>query len=145
MKTEKDYLELKHLVPYLPYGLKVRHNISPTIQELIGMHYEQFQEGIYCLQLKGKKMLTPMSAVKPILRPIADLTKTIVVNGETFVPINKLKGLFGWDYLWEDFHKDKQPFNIYALKYASVVKLFEWHLDVFGLIEKGLAIDINTL
>ena len=24
-------------------------------------------------------------------------------------------------------------------------KLFEWHFDVFGLIEKGLAIDINTI
>ena len=24
-------------------------------------------------------------------------------------------------------------------------KLFEWHFDIFGLIEKGLAIDINTL
>jgi hypothetical protein len=24
-------------------------------------------------------------------------------------------------------------------------KLFEWHFDVFGLIEQGLAIDINTL
>ena len=24
-------------------------------------------------------------------------------------------------------------------------KLFEWHFDVFGLIEKWLAIDINTL
>jgi hypothetical protein len=24
-------------------------------------------------------------------------------------------------------------------------KLFKWHFDVFGLIEKGLAIDINTL
>lgn len=24
-------------------------------------------------------------------------------------------------------------------------KLFEWHFDVFGLIEKGLAVDINTI
>ena len=24
-------------------------------------------------------------------------------------------------------------------------KLFEWHFDVFGLIEKGLALDINTI
>ena len=24
-------------------------------------------------------------------------------------------------------------------------KLFEWHFDVFGLIDAGLAIDINTL
>ena len=29
--------------------------------------------------------------------------------------------------------------------YETIEKLFEWHFDVFGLIEKGLAIDINTL
>ena len=29
--------------------------------------------------------------------------------------------------------------------YIEVVKLFEWHFDVFGLIPEGLAIDINTL
>jgi hypothetical protein len=30
-------------------------------------------------------------------------------------------------------------------KHQDVQKLFEWHFDVFGLISKGLAIDINTL
>jgi hypothetical protein len=29
--------------------------------------------------------------------------------------------------------------------YEDIVKLFEWHFDVFGLIDAGLAIDINTL
>ncbi len=29
--------------------------------------------------------------------------------------------------------------------YQEMCKLLEWHFDVFGLIEKGLAIDINTL
>ena len=31
------------------------------------------------------------------------------------------------------------------MSYGLVSKLIEWHFDVFGLIEKGLAIDINTL
>ena len=30
-------------------------------------------------------------------------------------------------------------------KYSVISKLFEWHFDVFGLINKGLAIDISTL
>lgn len=34
-----------------------------------------------------------------------------------------------------------KPFNQLEL----FEKLFEWHFDIFGLIEKGLAIDINTL
>jgi hypothetical protein len=27
----------------------------------------------------------------------------------------------------------------------TVEKLLEWHFDIYGLIEAGLAIDINTL
>jgi hypothetical protein len=29
--------------------------------------------------------------------------------------------------------------------YWIVEKLIEWHFDVFGLIKKGLAIDVNNL
>lgn len=29
--------------------------------------------------------------------------------------------------------------------YSDMEKLFENHFDVFGLIEKGLAIDLNTI
>ena len=32
-----------------------------------------------------------------------------------------------------------------AVKYGIIERLLEWHFDIFGLIEKGLAIDINTL
>lgn len=38
----------------------------------------------------------------------------------------------------------KKPLGI-AYQLDMFQKLFEWHFDVFGLIEKGLAIDINTL
>ena len=36
-------------------------------------------------------------------------------------------------------------FDVYPYQNKLRSKLFEWHFDVFGLIEKGLAIDINTL
>ena len=35
--------------------------------------------------------------------------------------------------------------TVLYLPYNIVSKLFENHFDVFGLIEKGLAIDINTI
>jgi hypothetical protein len=38
----------------------------------------------------------------------------------------------------------KNPVNN-ILTYENWQLLFKWHFDVFGLIEKGLAIDINTL
>jgi hypothetical protein len=30
-------------------------------------------------------------------------------------------------------------------QYEAYQYLFKWHLDIFGLIEKGLAIDVNDL
>ena len=39
-------------------------------------------------------------------------------------------------------------FNFIDLKYLPygvVEKLLEWHFDIFGLLEKGLAVDINTI
>jgi hypothetical protein len=35
--------------------------------------------------------------------------------------------------------------NVIENNYNLYNKLFEWHFDVFGLIQKGLAVDINTL
>ena len=39
----------------------------------------------------------------------------------------------------------KDTYWIESMPYAIVSKLLEWHFDIDGLIEKGLAIDINTL
>ena len=83
--------------------------------------------------------------VKLALRPLSDLTKDIEVNGERFVPINELKHYYGFDYMWSFSTKPQGEFCVYAVEFACVNKLFEWNFDVFGLIEKGLAIDINTL
>jgi len=78
---------------------------------------------------------------KPLLLPLSELTETVTINGKSFIPINALKGLYGWDYLWDDVHIGKQPFNVFALRYASVIKLIEWHFDVFNLIPTGLALN----
>ena len=80
----------------------------------------------------------------PILRPLSYITKPIEHNGEKFIPINKLKTYFGWAYLW-GCYKKRETINVYAIPYACLSKLIEWHFDIAGLIEKGEAIDINTL
>ena len=44
--------------------------------------------------------------------------------------------------------KDISKYNFIDLSYINygiVEKFIEWHFDIFGLIEQGLAIDINTL
>ena len=66
-------------------------------------------------------------------------------NGDSFIPINELKYLYGWGKLWEYSNDINIVFNVFSLEYACVIKLFEWHFDVFGLIEQNLAIDINNM
>ena len=143
------------------------------------------------------------NGIKPILRPLSDLTKDIEYRGEKFVPLKKLHELDETNYFGNTEEKgyklrfmDKvisvkhntyklsgteefvvkylvETSNIgdliYSFSYDPELrrflkrddtrsiplgigyqldmfnKLFEWNFDVFGLIDKGLAIDINTL
>ncbi|WP_313418795.1 hypothetical protein [Sphingobacterium multivorum] len=95
----------------------------------------------------------------PLLRPLSDLTKEIEHNGKKFIPLHIING-FGQNSesicdrwiepnlttqgggSWEGgIEDDIDTFQFYWL----YVKLISWHFDVFGLIEKGLAIDINSI
>jgi hypothetical protein len=170
-------LELKHLAPYLPYGLnfyyfdeeRERSYHNSTIdwmepaQGSIGEVTIGHEDGSEDMQLGD---------LKPILRPLSDLTKEIEHNGERFVPIielNRMRGVtvepsdykelfddreaYGckWGFTYS-FYFDKQTMSFYDNQVAGVSpqwdmfqKLIEWHFDVFNLIDQGLAVDINTL
>jgi hypothetical protein len=84
--------------------------------------------------------------IKPILRPLSDLTKEIEVNGEKFVPYKEIIGDEYSNYLLKISKINPNKFDV--LSYMSVdvyYFLIQFHFDVFGLIPQGLAIDINTL
>jgi len=140
-----EKLELKHLAPYLPYGLEC--NYDTRIDK--GAHY-----GINCritgADHDGVKLEMPLGwlvykYIKPILRPLSDLTE------EEVSELTKICHCFEYnkeylqlDCLWFltlDYEIDIEFSEVFKL----TQKLFEWHFDVFGLIEQGLAIDINTL
>ena len=126
-------LELKNLAPYFPYGLKVRiysDSNSPIMDnEVYGYEYE------HLLFIDG---LAKLEYCKPILRPLSDLTKW----AEEYYNFLKLDetNKYDLDYLCE-MNGDISN----QLRYDMLLWLFENHFDVFGLIEKGLAIDINTI
>jgi hypothetical protein len=120
-------LELKHLSAYLPYKLIVCNEMqlaefgicTNTKEELMGLGYGN--------------VLTDMDEFgieycKPILRPLSDLTKRDAREhnypDEGHLERSLLKGHASYE-VWIEYVKE--------------------HFDVFGLIEKGLAIDINTL
>lgn len=130
-------LELKHLAPYLPYGLRMRF-VNKTGREIVltGIT-SQGDYGNTITDGKGAMWLESCG-FKPILRPISDIVKQ------------------EWIYIL-GFHDTSFEFNTRSIKFTKTIhfgfegnfedisKLFENHFDVFGLIDKGLAIDINTI
>ena len=122
-----EKLELKHLAPYLPYGLKIQGQTHGEIVELscvtetsVNIKDRNFAYGMW----------SDIFDIKPILRPLSDLK----VRKDTY-------GEYNWEYPLEF----KQDIKHGQASYDCMVNLFKEHIDVFGLIEKGLAIDINTL
>jgi len=132
-----ERIELKHLAPYLAYNLRV-YKIGRTPLLLTVNNYNT---------------LIDNQEWKPILINLSDLTKEIEVNGEKFKPLERLTqimGVEGMNVLRSDLSikvlYSKQFIDMDFTSYLGAIqKLFEWHFDVFGLIEKGLAIDMNTL
>jgi hypothetical protein len=136
----QEELTLEHLSAYLPYGLKAKMSLcfdQQTIVEIVGLSFE-------FVELTGiRKTVSEhfeLSDIKPILRPLSDLTKEIEHNEEKFVPM---------DVLYDDFRETDllhfNPKNMFNQSYNLVQKLLEWHFDVFGLIDKGLAVSIHDV
>lgn len=145
-------------------GLKVYSDKNPTKTNIVAMSkkwcWVSEKENSNCLGYGDN-----IENYLPICRPLSDLTKPITHKGETFVPIVELAKVkdskfdFTETFVSESdrfysahnsngnpnassFFLDKRmSFN----EFRIVQKLIEWHFDVAGLIEKGEAIDVNTL
>ena len=139
-----EKLELKHLAPYLPYGLKIHESVVGKNLRMVGcsLTHElriRLTDGLY--SCSGNNL-------KPILRPLSDLTKEIEVYGEKFVPS---KILFPDDEFMTELEDDVDIFTnrrdrldlCYPLDFWQ--KLYQWHFDIHSLVKSGLAVDINTL
>lgn len=126
-----EKLELKHLVSYLPHDLNVLHWNGEA---------KEYVEILQVLNV-GNRHVLGSEKHKPILRSLSDMTNH-EMNVLRFLKTSK-EGCQWTKSDW-NFIKDVQRFPSLQ-SYKIVQKLFEWHFDVFGLIEKGLAIDINTL
>lgn len=134
-------LTLEHLAPYLPYGLKMKLLNFP-----IG-------DGIRTLELDcghDFNFYLSNNYVRPILRTLSDLDKEIPWNfsGKDFgMPIKfSDKGFFRANIL-KPYTFDNITNGHFDMKgqLKFFTYLFAHHFDVFGLIEAGLGIDINTI
>jgi len=154
-------LELKHIAPYLPYELKMKHYENNRIGILQGVSTNTLgQPYSLCVNTNWCNYFV----YKPILRPLSDLTKEIEVNGKKFVPIDVIGEDFDlnicdcdyvsdWsergdnflDYVNEFIEQKHGNHHLNFLPFGFIQKLIEWHFDIFQLIPQKLAIDINTL
>lgn len=137
-----EQLELKHLAPYLPFKLLLMDFYDGRNQrELVGLNFSSHESIIIKCEPLNKRQI---HEIKPILRPLSDLVINHSFNPE-------------WLFIFEEYIDDYYPTEmdiVYEMTsdndaenfhYPIVQRLFENHFDVFGLIEKGLAININTL
>ena len=129
----------------LPYGLKCKciYEDEITVEILSGCTC--LEEQIMCEDYDGA-----IENVLPVLHPFSDLTKEIEHNGEKFVPIDFLMERYSlkiYQFInGEIYNTDYARYvEIEELPFVVVMQLIEWYFDIAGLIEKGEAIDVNTL
>lgn len=158
-----EQIELNHIAPYLPYGLKYKgyYGGVSTMRDIkhIRDYNEETDEYTPNIQVDGYTI----EFIKPLLRPLSDLYKDI--DGEVgIVEIFRMFGIYhenirvtncglkyndGAEWLLFDWSYSAQSFidsdgGIY-LNMESITYLFQHHYDVFLLIDKGLAIDLNSI
>lgn len=160
-------LTLEHIAHYLPYGLKV-NSPDNQVYELTAWPYagrnltyiQEFFEN------EDEPILRPMDLTKAIqvegteVIPIVELAKIAFPdedwrkpNGVFYYP--KARNSYpkipidftynnGFSAVKDHCHYDAQ--NIYIPNQLALFQwLFKHKFDVFNLIERGLAIDVNTL
>ncbi len=130
-------LELKHLAPYLSYQLichamgenteesEYTDNVVPTDFVLHGLVNNKAS----IINEYGDKKLIDFDELFIILRPISDLTK---------------EELDEFTVCFRMYH-NKSNFDYKLMIYSDIELCFKKHIDIFGLIEKGLAVDKNTI
>jgi len=128
-----EKLELKHLAPYLPFKLHVLTctNIesNPVIEEMTISYLQD--------------MLENPIGEKPILRPLSDFGNPCLSDGK--VPIMELAKIGDRRSFPAWWDNSACVSDINGVNFWVIQKLLEWHFDVFGLIDAGLAVDINMV
>ena len=137
-----ENLKLKYVAPYLPYGLECHvmglveddyaDNPVPILTKLVGLYTDtKKSEYAECSHAEYTDSVFIETDLFPILRPLSEYSKIIDIVDEM-----------------SDYHikviKDN-PDMVKMLPYYIVEEMLENHIDIFGLIPKGLAIDKNTL
>lgn len=131
-----EKLELKHIAPYLPYGIKIIHNLIRKDLTAVTLDSDFIFTTTY-LGSRSKQMIL-ISDVKPILRPLKEIKDIEEIMDEF--------SEYSWEVFENHFFVLGRTLNCFdSITYTIAELCFKHHIDLFDLINKGLAIDINNL
>lgn len=161
-------LELKHLAPYLPYNLRQTLSLDLRQTELMQPCHLSDIEFYYHLNSR-KPILRPISDLHKVIKILDDVFTPISILAELVGFKNtRIETMFDGSLLCCCSTKDSDVsflyrHNSFMAGYVNhesndwiedinvedqkllFLKLFEWNFDIFGLIDAGLAVDINSL
>jgi len=142
-------LELKHIVGYLPYKIEVQYTDCLTTRK---RRAYITNAGIEDIETTYKRKINSCSGdiiswiehnnvhdikVKLFLRPLSDIGQI------------QFMGLWTKETDFESILKfiESDSETRLSFKFSLIFweSLYEWHFDIHGLIEAGLAININNL
>ena len=149
-------LGLKHLAPYLPYGLSFSVNLNDV--------RDNFPDELRTLKLAETNIDLALKTGKPILRPLSSITIEeayelgVIITSEADMEDMEVGvggiNLFGEYYTTINYQDKVDKTFSFVVQFSSIgiaginpityevyTWLFKNHFDVFGLIDRGLAID----
>lgn len=134
-------LELKHIAGYLPYGLNIMFNKKHK-GELVGLLGNKWNLAEIKFEYGNDRK--EIEFCFPILRPLSDLTKD--EHFDLYMDLCEELGVVRCEHLLLALQDNlKYAFNLQDLDSLEEF-MYKNHFDwKYNLIEKGLAIDINTL
>lgn len=145
MKDQGQQL-FKALCGYLPYdGLKIYDLHDDDIKYFFGLNKDE--EAVQLVSKIGNGVIHTrrFDEIEPILRPLSDLNKELIIEGEKHQMWLLLPTFCKHHEGTLLINSRGYKFDIKKMKFDEIQTLLEHHFDIYGLIEKGLAIDVNTI
>lgn len=119
-------LELKHLAPYLPYGLKLQYVVREKVEQIgimKSISHNEDETNPTRVSISAMYNEEHIWMFKPLLRPLSQLTQEIEHNGENFVPLEVIARMIEPEYILID--KSTFDFNVIneSIGYDQVFQL----------------------
>lgn len=128
-------LENKHLAPYAPFKLKVL--LGSNKRDLTALSLDSPFVFLTAYVGSREKQMARIENIKPILKPktfLHELQYEIYIRWGGGVS-KEAKGY------WLKGFTDNLMYTAYpALKFDEIEFMAEYHIDIFGLINQGLAV-----